>query len=256
MAIIIKTEKEIALLREGGRRLAEVLYETGKLVAPGVSTGSLDRFAEKMIREMGDIPAFLGYRPEGASSPFPATLCISINNEIVHGVPNDDRILRAGDIVTLDLGLKHEGLFTDHAITFPVGEIPKASRKLLEVTREALMAGIEAAKGGNTVGDIGAAIEKVIKPHKYGIVRGLSGHGVGRAIHEDPYIPNYGKQGKGEKLVPGMVVAIEPMIAEGDWEAILDADDWTYKTRDGSRAAHFEHTVLITEGDAEILTLR
>ncbi len=253
MAVIIKTPEEIEILREGGRRLATILQKVGKKVAPGVTTAELDAYAEELIRAGGDEPAFLGYTPEGVSYPFPASLCVSVNNEIVHGIPSD-RVLKNGDIVTIDLGLKHRGLFTDHAISLPVGQISKNSQKLLDATREALYVGIEAARGGNTTGDIGHAIQEYIRPFKYGIIRGLSGHGVGRAIHEDPFIPNYGKRGAGERLRPGMVVALEPMIAEGDWQAIPQPDEYLYTTGDGSRAAHFEHTILITEGEPEILT--
>src|SRR3989344_4689098 len=214
--VIIKTLKEIEILREGGRRLAEILYKVKEKVAPGVSTKDLDLYAEKLIRELGDTPAFLNYRPEGAKIPFPASLCISVNDEVVHGIPNKKVILKEGDIVALDLGLKHKGLFTDMAITAPVGKVNPASQKLMEPTEQALKIGIDAARAGNTVGDIGYAVESFIRAQgKYGIVEVLSGHGVGRKIHEDPYIPNFGKAGKGEKLVPGMVVALEPMINIG-----------------------------------------
>lgn len=254
MAIIIKTPAEIEALREGGRRLGQILAEVGKMVAPGVSTAELDAYAEKLIRAQGDEPAFLGYTPEGVSYPYPASLCVSVNNEIVHGIPKSDHILKDGDIVTIDLGLKHKGLYTDHAITLPVGKISKKDKKLMEVGREALYVGIEEARAGNRVGDIGFAIEKFVKPYKYGIIRGLSGHGVGREIHEDPYVPNYGKKGTGDLLKPGMVIAIEPMLSEDTWEAKLMPDDYTYITEDGTKAVHFEHTVLITDGEPEILT--
>src|SRR3989344_9030585 len=214
--IIIKTPEEIEILREGGRRLAAVLYQVRDIIVPGVSTYDLDKYAEKLIREMGDEPAFLNYRPEGARIPFPATLCVSVNDEVVHGIPNKERILKEGDIVSLDLGLKHKGLFTDMAFTVPVGKVSSSALKLMEVTEKALQVGINAAQAGNTVGDIGHAVESFVRAQKnsqqYGIVEVLSGHGVGRAIHEDPYIPNFGKKGKGEKLVPGMVIALEPMI--------------------------------------------
>jgi methionyl aminopeptidase len=177
-----------------------------------------------------------------------------VNNEVVHGIPSKNKILKEGDIISIDLGLKHKGLFTDHAITVPVGKINKTSQELLEITHEALLVGIEEAKNGNTVGDIGHAIEKFVN-RKYGIVRELSGHGVGKKIHEDPYIPNYGKKGKGQKLIPGMVVAIEPMLNIGKADIVTLSDGYTIKTADGSRSAHFEHTILITEGEAEILTI-
>jgi len=252
--VIIKTQKEIEILRAGGKRLAFVLDEVAKKVKPGVSTHELDQYALKLIREGGDEPAFLNYQPYGADKPYPASLCTSINDEIVHCIPEKNRILKEGDIISLDLGLKHKGMFTDHAVTVAVGKIDKASEKLLQVTKEALMIGIMEAKGGNHVGDIGNAIEKFLKPFKYGIVREMSGHGVGREIHEDPYIPNYGGRGKGEMLVPGMVIAIEPMVNLGG-DAILFEDDYTVKTKDGKRSAHFEHTVLITDSEPEILTI-
>lgn len=253
--IIIKTPEEIEILREGGRHLASVLYALKEKVVPGVSTKELDLYAEKLIREMGDTPAFLNYKPDGAERPFPASLCISVNDEVVHGIPKKDRILKEGDIVSLDLGVKHRGLFTDMAITVPVGDIDASNKKLLEITEQSLLEGIKAAMGGNTVGDIGFAIESFIKAKgKYGIVDVLSGHGVGRAIHEDPYIPNFGKRGKGEKLIPGMVVAIEPMVNMGTKNVTIDEDGYTIYTADQKRSAHFEHTILITERDAEILT--
>lgn len=255
--IIIKTPEEIEKLREGGRRLASVLHTVKEKVTPGVSTWELDKYAEELIKEMGDTPAFLNYKPAGADKPFPASLCVSVNDEVVHGIPSKEKILKEGDIVSLDLGLKHEGLFTDMAVTVPVGEVSRGNRKLLEVTEKALEVGIDAALGGNTVGDVGYAIESFIRAQKgnaYGIVDILSGHGVGRAIHEDPYIPNFGKPGKGEKLVPGMVVAIEPMINNGTKNVTIDEDGYTIRTADGKKSAHFEHTILITAGDPEILT--
>ena len=252
--IIIKTPKEIKILREGGRRLATVLYKVRDIVAPGVSTYELDKYAEKLIREMGDEPAFLNYRPEGARIPFPATLCVSVNDEVVHGIPSKKRILKEGDIVSLDLGVKHKGLFTDMALTTPVSAVSGSNSKLMRVTEQALQVGINAAVGGNRVGDIGNVIEKFVRPHKYGIVEILAGHGVGRAIHEDPYIPNFGKANTGAKLVPGMVIAIEPMLNAGTKNVTLDADGYTFHTADGKRSAHFEHTLLITEGQPEILT--
>lgn len=253
--IIIKTPEEIEILREGGKRLATVLYKVKEKVAPGVSTKDLDQYAEKLIREGGDVPAFLNYRPEGARIPFPASICISVNDEVVHGIPNQKRILKEGDVVSLDLGLKHKNLFTDMAITVSVGKISPADKKLLEVTEKALQIAVSAAQGGYTVGDIGYAVESFIKSQgKYGIVEVLSGHGVGRAIHEDPFIPNFGKPGKGEKLVPGMVVALEPMVNIGTKNVTLDPDGYTFRTADGKKSAHFEHTILITDGEPEVLT--
>ena len=252
--IVIKTPEEIEILREGGKRLATILHKIKEKVAPGVSTKDLDTYATKLIREMGDEPAFLNYRPEGAKMPFPASLCVSVNDEVVHGIPSPKRILKEGDIVALDLGLKHKGLFTDMALTAPVGAVRASAAKLLKITEQALQAGINIAVAGNTVGDIGDSIENFVRPHGYGIVEVLSGHGVGRTIHEDPYIPNFGKKGTGVKLVPGMVIALEPMLNAGTKNVTLDKDGYTFRTADGKPSAHFEHTILITNDGPEILT--
>ena len=257
MSIIIKTKEEIEILREGGKRLAAALHQIKEKIVPGVSTKDLDIYAEKLIREMGDSPAFLNYKPEKARKPYPASLCVSVNDEVVHGIPRENKILKEGDIVSIDLGLKHKGLFTDMAFTISVGDTSAENLKLIQITEQALQIGINAARGGNTVGDIGFAIESFVrsqKDHKYGIVKVLSGHGVGRAIHEDPHIPNFGKRGKGEKLVSGMVIALEPMINLGTKNITLDTDGYTFRTADGKASAHFEHTILITKREAEILT--
>ncbi len=254
--IIIKTPKEIEILREGGRRLATVLYKVKEKVKPGISVKELDDYAFALIKELGDTPAFLDYTPSGAKTPFPASLCVSVNDEVVHGIPHQNKILKEGDIVSIDLGLKHQGLFTDMALTVPVGDVSPAALKLIENTEKAMYVGIEAAQAGGTVGDIGHAIESFVKGQeaKYGIVEVLSGHGVGRAIHEDPFVPNFGKKGKGAKLVPGMVIAIEPMLNNGTKHVTLDDDGYTVRTADGKKSAHFENTVLITENGPEILT--
>jgi methionyl aminopeptidase len=254
MAVIIKSKEEIDILREGGRRLGAILAKVAQKVRPGVSTFELDQYAYELIREGGDEPAFLNYKPDGHHKAFPASLCTSVNNEVVHGIPRKDKILKEGDIICIDLGLKHKGLFTDHAVTVAVGAISKESQKLIDATREALAVGIEQAVAGNTVGDIGHAIEAFVNK-RYGIVRELSGHGVGKHIHEDPYVPNFGKKGKGAKLVPGMVIAIEPMLNVGRADIVSMSDGYTIKTADGARSAHFEHTVLITDGEPEILTI-
>ncbi|MEK7081141.1 MAG: type I methionyl aminopeptidase [Patescibacteria group bacterium] len=252
--IIIKTAEEIKILREGGKHLATVLYKVKEKITPGVSTKDLDIYAEKLIREFGDTPAFLNYRPDGANTSFPASLCVSVNDEVVHGIPSKHRILKEGDIVSIDLGLKHKNLYTDMAITVSVGVVSEGNQKLIKVTEQALRVGIGAARRGNTVGDIGYAIENFVRPHGYGIVEVLAGHGVGRAIHEDPYIPNFGKKGEGAKLVPGMVIALEPMLNNGTKNVTVDDDGYTFRTADGKNSAHFEHTILITENEAEILT--
>lgn len=253
--ITIKTKEDIEILREGGRRLALILQEVAKAVKSGVSTDVLNDLAEKIARDNGDEPAFLNYRPRGAKRAYPASLCVSVNDEIVHGIPNENpTVLKEGDIVSLDMGLTHKGLITDSAITVPVGEISAELQKLLDTTREALNAGIKVVKSGKHVGDIGFAVERVAKSAGYGVVEDLCGHGVGYEVHEDPYIPNYGEKGRGEVLKSGMVIAIEPMLNEGTKNIILADDDWTYKTADGKRSAHFEHTIVVTSKGAEILT--
>lgn len=253
--ITIKTKEDIEILREGGYRLAEIIKAVSESAKPGVSSVELNNLAEKMATDGGDKPAFLNYKPYSAKRPYPASLCVSVNDEIVHGIPNEDeKILKEGDIVSLDMGLIHKGLITDMAVTVPVGKIDDSAQKLIEVCRESLMKGIEAANGGKNVGDISFAIERHIRPFGYGIVRELAGHGVGYKVHEDPYVPNYGSRGSGERLKPGMVLAIEPMVNAGTEKIILDKDGYTYRTADGKKSAHFEHTILITKKEAEILT--
>ncbi len=253
--IKLKTKEDIAILREGGKRHARILKELAAMVRAGLPIAELDARALQLVQEGGDVPAFLNYQPYGASRPYPATLCVSINDEIVHGIPTEgDKVLKEGDIVSLDLGLIHRQLITDSAITVPVGKVSAEKAKLLEITREAMMAGIKAAKGGARVGDISAAIQRIGVAHGYGIVEELAGHGVGYHVHEDPYIPNFGHPGKGEILRPGMVIAIEPMFNLGTKKIKLDTDGYTYRTTDGKASAHFEHTVVITKSGAEILT--
>lgn len=252
--ITIKTQEDIMKLREGGKRLSFILQELAKEVAPGVSTKSLDDLAYRLATDKGDKPAFLNYKPYGASKPYPASVCISIDNEVVHGIPNQERILKEGEIVSLDMGLIHDGMVTDSAITVPVGEIDEKTKQLLVTTKKALHAGIKKIREGQRLGDIGFAIESIAKEKGYGVVRELCGHGVGYKVHEDPYVPNYGQKGKGIKLKAGMVLAIEPMFNEGSECIELDKDGYTYKTTDCSRSAHFEHTVVVTENGAEIVT--
>ncbi|KKQ34550.1 MAG: hypothetical protein US50_C0044G0008 [Candidatus Nomurabacteria bacterium GW2011_GWB1_37_5] len=264
--IIIKTKEEIEIMREGGRRLAAILQNVKEKIKPGVSTKELDDYTRELIKdgeqpasaqgsgEAKDEPAFLNYKPAGVKRPYPAALCVSVNEEVVHGIPSPDRILKEGDIVSIDCGLKHNGLFTDHAITVPVGEISKEAKKLIAVTEEALYIGIKAARVGGRIGDIGEAIEKFVAPHGYGIVRVLSGHGVGKKIHEDPYVPNYGEKGTGPKIVEGMTIAIEPMLTLGTDDVMLHSDEYTYSTTDKSLSAHFEHSIAITERGPQILT--
>lgn len=253
--ITIKTKKDIKTLREGGLRHAKILEELAHSVASGIHSSELNRRAEELIKNFGDKPAFLNYKPDGAKRPYPASLCVSVNDEIVHGIPNEkDKILKEGDIVGLDLGLSHDGLITDMAVTVPVGKISLELEQLLSVTKQALSAGIKAAKGGNKIGDISSAIEQYALKYGYGIVRELSGHGVGYSVHEAPYVPNFSSSKKGNILKPGMVLAIEPMFNMGTAKTKLDKDGFTYRTADGKPSAHFEHTILITKGEAEILT--
>jgi len=254
--IKIKTDKDIAILREGGKRHAQILREIAGMVKPGINTLELEDLANKLIKESGDKSAFLNYKPRGAKRPYPASLCVSINDEVVHGIPNEkEKILKEGDIVSIDLGLVHKGLITDMAVTVPVGKIDVKMKKLLEITKQALMAGIKSAKAGNTTGDIGEAIQGYAISNDYGIVEELAGHGVGYDVHEEPYVPNFGKKGKGDVLKAGMVIAIEPMFNLGTKKVVLDNDGYTYRTYDGLPSAHFEHTVVITQDGAEILTV-
>lgn len=250
--IKLKNDADIKILRESGKRLAKVLQAVAKEVKPGVTTGYLNDFVYKMITDMGDKPAFLNYQPFGADYPYPGSICISVNDEVVHGI-GGDRVLKEGDIVGLDGGVTHKGMISDSAITVPVGNISKEDEELMRVTKEALMAGIHAAVGGKYVNDISKAIEKAI-PKKYGVVKILSGHGVGYKVHEEPYVPNFDDGVKGPKLVPGLVLAIEPMVNHGTDEVYLADDGYTFITKDHKKSAHFEHTILITEGKAEILT--
>ncbi len=252
---MIKTEEEIAIIREGSRRLARILVLVRDACVVGATTRELDQLTERLIREGGDEPAFLNYTPEGASHPFPGTLCVSVNDEIVHGI-GGDRVLKDGDIVGIDTGLIHKGLFTDSALTVPVGNIDDIAKKLIAVTEQALQEGINSARGGNTIGDIGYAIEKYVREHGFVVVEELGGHGVGYKQHEDPHISNYGERGHGTKLKAGMVLALEPIVNEGTRYIKLLADGYTYATKDHKRSGHFEHTILITDGPAEILTQR
>ncbi len=253
--IRLKTKEEIAILREGGRRHAHILKELARMVKPGLHVVDLDTRAAELIREGGDVAALLNFHPYGASRPYPATTCISVNDEIVHGIPTEgDKVLRNGDIVSIDFSMSHKGLVTDATITVPVGTVSRDVEQLVAVTKEALMAGIKAAKGGGRIGDISNAIQRVGVAHHYGIVEELAGHGVGHHVHEEPYVPNHGQAGKGILLKPGMVLAIEPMFNLGSRKIRLDKDGYTYRTADGKPSAHFEHTVVITTSGAEILT--
>lgn len=251
--IKLKSPEEIKKLRAGGQILAQILHTLAAQVKPGVKTNDLELEARELIAEAGAKSAFLGYKPAGSRLAYPAALCVSVNEEIVHGLPSE-RELKAGDIVTLDLGLIYEGLFTDMAISVPVGEVSDEAKRLLAGTEEALAAGIAAARPGGRVGDIGAAVEAVARKYKFGLVTDLAGHGVGYGVHEEPYVPNYGEKNSGEKLAPGLVIAIEPMLTLGVGKTKILPDGFTFITADKSLAAHFEKTVAITDDGAEILT--
>lgn len=244
-------------MRKAGKVLARLLDVLEKKVGPGVTTEEIDDEAMRLVEEWGAEPVLLGYHPEFAYRPYPAAICTSVNDVIVHGIPNEYPItLKEGDIIGIDVSISVDGMVVDSARTVPVGKIDKDSAELIAVTKKARQIGIEAAKPGNTIGDIGHAIQTFVKPYGYGIVEELSGHGVGHAVHEPPYVPNYGNKGEGEEIVPGMALAIEPMLNAGSKKVIFDDEDgYTVRTKDGSRSAHFEHTVIITEKGAEIVTV-
>jgi len=254
--IQLKTKEDFEKMRRAGAVLSRVLDELEAMVAPGVSTQDLDDEAMHLVAEYGGEPILLGYHPEFAPRPYPASICTSVNDVIVHGIPNESPItLKEGDIIGIDVSISVDGLVVDSARTIPVGKIDAESQKLIDVTREARRVGIEAAQVGNTIGDIGHAIQTYVKPFGYGIVEELSGHGVGYAVHEEPFVPNFGRPGKGEKIVPGMALAIEPMLNAGSRYVVFDEEDgYTVRTEDGGRSAHFEHTVIITEDGPEIVT--
>ncbi len=246
--IVLKTSRELGFMREACRISAGALQLVGKCVEPGISTAELDKIAEDYIRSQGAIPNFKGY------SGYPATACISINNEVIHGIPSKKRILKAGDIVSVDLGAALEGYNGDNAATFAVGDISEEAKRLIDATRESLYEGIAAARAGGRIGDIGSAIQRYVEARGFSVVRGFVGHGIGTKLHEAPEVPNFGTPGKGIRLMPGMTLAIEPMINMGLPGVKTLSDGWTVETKDGSLSAHFEHTVAITSDGAQILT--
>ena len=253
--ITIKTPDEIKTLREGGRILVRILDMVSKKTIPGVSTDELNDYVNELCNKEDVIPVFLNYTPYGAKRAYPASICISINDEVVHGIPNEQpRILREGDIVSLDMGISYKKLIVDSAITVGVGEIDEKAKRLLDITKKALEVGVNAVHEGVKTGDIGEAIESFVKKYKFAIAEDLGGHGVGYHVHEDPFIPNIGMKGQGPALKEGMVIAIEPMLNEGTAKVYIDKDGYTIKTADGKRSAHFEHTVAITKDGCEILT--
>ena len=249
MSVTIKSNREIELMREAGRILALVHEELEKAIKPGITTKEIDRLGEELIRSYGCIPSFLNY------NGYPASICVSVNDEVVHGIPSKKRILREGDIVSLDAGVIYKGYHSDAARTHAVGEISKEAQKLIDVTRESFFEGIKYAKAGNHLFDISKAIQNYVESNGYSVVRDLVGHGIGSALHEDPQIPNFKQRGRGPKLVPGMTLAIEPMVNMGAFDVWWLEDDWTVVTQDESLSAHYENTILITEGEPEILSM-
>ena len=249
MSVSIKSPREIEKMRESCRLLEGVFNHLAGMIEPGITTLEIDREGEKEIRACGGIPNFLHYQG------YPASICISLNDEVVHGIPKKDRVVKEGDIISLDAGLIYNGYHSDMARTFPVGEISAEAQKLIEVTRQSFFEGIKFARAGCHLHEISAAIGNYAESFGYGVVRDLTGHGIGTKLHEDPEIPNFACRGRGIRLQPGMTLAIEPMINAGTWEVEWLDDDWTVVTADGSLSAHYENTVLITDGDPEILTL-
>lgn len=251
--IIIKSEKEIQAMREGGKILAFVMEQMGDAVSPGKNTFEIDALGEKLIVEAGGTPIFKGYGKE-SGNPFPAATCTSINDEIVHGIPSKNRVLREGDILKIDVGMRYKGMITDMARTFAVGKISMEAQKILDVTRECLNVGIEKIKAGKLLSDYSIAVQQYVEAQGFSVVRDLVGHGVGKQLHEDPHIPNYKNNEREIILKEGMTLALEPMINVGAYRIKLKKDNWTYATSDGSLSAHFEDTVVVTKDGAEILT--
>ena len=248
MAVTIKSPREIELMREAGRILAKTHEELAKNLRPGMSTWDIDHMGEEIIRSYGCIPSFKNY------NGYPASICVSVNDEVVHGIPHKEHFLDEGDIVSLDAGVIYKGYHSDAARTYGIGEIDDDAKKLIEVTRQSFFEGIKFAKAGNHLNDISAAIQKYAESFGFGVVRDLVGHGIGSHLHEDPEIPNFARKRKGILLQPGMTLAIQPMITEGSYEVVWLDDDWTVMTEDGGWAAHYENTILITEGEPEILS--
>ena len=246
--VSLKTTRELRLMREAGKISQEALLKAGEAVKPGVSTFELDKIVRTTIEKAGAVPSFLGY------GGFPASACISVNNVVIHGIPSKKQILKEGDIVSIDAGACYEGFNGDNAWTFACGKISEEAQRLLDTTRESLFEAIKMAQPGNRVGDIGSTVQRYVEARNYSVVRDFVGHGVGAKLHEDPSVPNYGTPGRGVRLLPGMTIAIEPMVNAGGHEVLVLGDGWTTVTRDGSLSAHFEHTVAITPNGPVILT--
>ena len=253
MKIFLKTEDEIKLMRRANQLVGNTLGELAKHIKPGVTTLQLDKIADEFIRDHGAIPTFKNF-PNPFGGPFPASICTSVNDVVVHGVPDSKTVLKDGDIISIDCGTLLDGFNGDSCYTFCVGEVSQEVRQLLKVTKESLYLGIEQATAGKRVGDIGDTVQTYCESHGYGVVRELTGHGIGKEMHEDPQVPNYGRRGNGALLKSGMCIAIEPMITMGNRQIWMMPDKWTIRTRDGKPAAHFEHTIAIRRGKAEILS--
>ena len=253
MKIFLKTEDEIELMRRANQLVGRTLGELAKHIKPGITTLRLDKIADEFIRDNGAVPTFKGF-PNPYGGPFPASICTSVNDVVVHGVPNAATILREGDIISIDCGTLLDGFCGDSCYTFCVGEVNEEVKRLLQTTKESLYKGIGNAVAGRHLGDISWAVQSHCEAQGYGIVRELTGHGIGREMHEDPQVPNYGKRGNGVMLKAGMCIAIEPMVTMGKRDIWLDQDRWTVRTRDGKPAAHFEHTLVVRKGRAEILS--
>jgi len=251
--IFLKTEDEIELMRAANQLVAQTLTEVAKAIKPGVTTGQLDKLAEEFIRDHGAEPTFKGF-PNPYGGPFPGSICTSVNDEVVHGVPSDKTVLKDGDIVSVDCGTLLNGYNGDSCYTFQVGEVAEDVKQLLRTTKESLYKGIETAIAGHRIGDIGFAVQSHCEAQGYGVVREFVGHGIGKQMHEDPQVPNYGRRGQGKQLKNGLCIAIEPMIAMGTHEVYMMPDRWTIRTRDHKPAAHFEHTIAIHHGCADILS--
>lgn len=250
---MIADEKEIAILKKGGKKLAEIMTELQKAAKAGVETRELDTLAQNLILKAGGKPSFLNYKPDKSSKPYPAALCVSINEEIVHGLPGE-RLIKEGDVVSLDLGLEYSGLFTDMAITFGIGKIEEKKKRLIETTKEALKNAIKEIRPEMKTGDLGNIIQKFAKSRGYNVAKNLTGHAIGRRPHELPHFPNWGEVGEGKLIKENMAVALEPMLCEGKGEIETLPDGFTIKTKDNSLSAHFEHTILVTPNGGEIIT--
>lgn len=252
--VILKTEEEIAIMAEGGRKLAKILRAIVKKVKPGVTTKELEDLANKLIKEEGGEPSFKGYGNHLAADPYDSALCVSINDEVVHASPLRGKVIKTGDLVSIDIGFKYQNYHTDMAVSVGVGKISPEAKKLLKVTKQALDRAIREIKPGVTLGDIGYIVQSFVEKNGFSVVRQLAGHGIGKEVHEDPQILNYGQPGKGLAIKEGMTLAIEPMVNAGGWEVVTLNDGWAVATADGSLSAHFEHTIAVTKNGCEVLT--